>query len=87
MDVTLVSLPKSVENLQLPDPALVQYYSDLENRIIWLDDEVGEDTLYITTRGKEKADPGHGRMLLERRIYGTERPSPGRYRPCCAIPR
>lgn len=48
MDVTLVSLPKSVENLQLPDPALVQYYSDLENRIIWLDDEVGEDTLYIT---------------------------------------
>ena len=46
-DITLVSLPKSVENLQLPDPALVQYYSDLENRIIWLDDAVEEETLYI----------------------------------------
>lgn len=42
-----VEIPKAVENLQLPDPGLLQYYQDLENRIIWLDTEVCEDCLYL----------------------------------------
>lgn len=42
-----VLLPSGVENLQLPDPALVVYYQNLENRIIWLDNEVDESCLDI----------------------------------------
>lgn len=42
-----ILLPEAVENLQLPDPKLVVYYQNLENRIIWLDQEVDEDCLDI----------------------------------------
>lgn len=37
-------------NLQLPDPALEQYYNDFANRTIWLLDEIGEDTLDIVSK-------------------------------------
>ena len=33
-------IPKAIENMQLPDPELRNYYVDLENRIFWLDEEV-----------------------------------------------
>lgn len=74
MDVTLVSLPKSVENLQLPDPALVQYYSDLENRILWLDDSVEEETLYIVKyilqwNQEDKNTPPHLRKPIKLFIF------------------
>lgn len=74
MDVTLVSLPKSVENLQLPDPALVQYYSDLENRILWLDDSVEEETLYIVKyilqwNEEDKNTPPHLRKPIKLFIF------------------
>ena len=42
-----VEIPKAVENMQLPDPGLLQYYQDLENRIVWLDTEVCVDCLYL----------------------------------------
>ena len=48
-DTTLVGLgltiPQSVDNLQLPDPSLLQFYRNYDNRIIWLDDEISEDSL------------------------------------------
>ena len=34
------SIPSSVENLQLPDPELLMYYKNIDDRIIWLDSEV-----------------------------------------------
>lgn len=37
-------------NLQLPDPDLIQYYEDLQNRILWLDDEVGYDCLDFVSK-------------------------------------
>lgn len=36
--------------LALPDPSLVQYYKDLENRVIWLADEVDEDLLDMVSK-------------------------------------
>lgn len=45
MENIYVQLPKGLENLSLPDPALVNYYTDLENRTYWLNDEIGSDTL------------------------------------------
>jgi hypothetical protein len=32
-------------NLQLADPSLVNFYSDLQNRVYWLTEEIGECTL------------------------------------------
>lgn len=40
-----ITIPKSVENLQLPDPTLLFYYQNLEKRIFWLDEEVSDYTL------------------------------------------
>lgn len=40
-----IYIPDSVENLQLPDPELVTFYRNLENRVIWLDSEVDEYSL------------------------------------------
>lgn len=37
-------------NLSLPDPELVQYYQNLENRIIWLDGEITSDSLDIFSK-------------------------------------
>ncbi len=38
-------VPPSVENLDLPDPSLLNFYKDLENRIYWIDDEINEYSL------------------------------------------
>lgn len=44
MEQIAVVLPKTIkENLQLPDPALVQIYRDRENRTIWMLDEVDDE--------------------------------------------
>ena len=32
-------------NIQLPDPSLLQFYKNYENRIIWIDDEITTMTL------------------------------------------
>lgn len=37
-------------NLSLPDPELVQYYQNLENRIIWLDGEITSGSLDIFSK-------------------------------------
>lgn len=44
-------------NLSLADPSLVNYYEDIQNRIYWLTEEIGEETLdlvqYITRWNRE----------------------------------
>lgn len=40
-----VQIPEVAENLQLPDPCLLQFYRNYENRILWIDDEIDARTL------------------------------------------
>ena len=40
-----IAIPQNAENLQLPDPSLLQFYKNYENRIIWIDDEICTMTL------------------------------------------
>lgn len=49
MDTKIMELllPAGLENLQLADPSLALFYNDLEQRIIWLDQEVDETCLDI----------------------------------------
>lgn len=42
-----LEIPKNVENLQLPDPALLDYYKDTESRVFWLEGEVDGETLEL----------------------------------------
>jgi ATP-dependent Clp protease protease subunit len=46
-------LPESIENLNLPDPSLVTYYRNLEQRKIWLDSALDINWLE------------YGRMIME----------------------
>lgn len=38
-----VEIPRDVANLQLPDPALVTFYKNLDKRVLWLDTEVDDN--------------------------------------------
>lgn len=49
-DILQVNIPKSVENMQLPDPELLSYYRDLDNRVLWLDTEVDETCLDLVKK-------------------------------------
>ena len=44
-NIFTVEIPSSVANLQLPDPALLDYYRDSNERVHWLDGEVDDSTL------------------------------------------
>lgn len=39
----IVNIPKSVENLQLPDPELLCYYKNEQERVLWVKGEIGEN--------------------------------------------
>lgn len=43
----LIQIPKSIENLTLPDPSLVNFYKEIERRTLWIDDEVDVSCLEI----------------------------------------
>lgn len=47
METFNVVIPKSIENLNLPDPELVNFFEDLENRSFWIDDEVSTCLLEV----------------------------------------
>ena len=49
MDVQ-VMIPNAVENLQLPDPSLLNYYHNLQQRTLWIDTEVDEGCLDIVKK-------------------------------------
>lgn len=42
-----LEIPKDIENLMLPNPALLDYYKDAESRVFWLEGEIGGDALEI----------------------------------------
>lgn len=47
MSIDYIPIPKEIENMQLPDPDLLNQYIDLKNRIIWVADEIDIFTLNI----------------------------------------
>ena len=43
-----IAMPQNLENLQLPNPELLTYYRDLEDRVIWIDYGVDETILEVS---------------------------------------
>jgi ATP-dependent Clp protease, protease subunit len=50
MDDINFILPKSVDTLALPSPDLIEYYKGIDNREIWIEDDVTEYTLDIVKK-------------------------------------
>lgn len=42
MNEIAVMLPQNIENLQLPAPELVTYYKNDNDRVFWIEDEIGD---------------------------------------------
>ena len=40
-----IGIPQSIENLQLPDPALLYYYKNYEDRVYWVEGDIDESIL------------------------------------------
>lgn len=71
--VTL-SIPESVENLQLPNPELLMYYQNMEDRVIWVDCEIDESILsvsrlIISFNKKDKDIPVEERKPIKLLLY------------------
>lgn len=62
-----ISIPPSVENLQLPAPELVTYYQNLQNRTLWLDTEVDETWLEFIRNIIQWNEEDKGKPTEERR--------------------
>jgi ATP-dependent Clp protease, protease subunit len=43
-----IAIPKDIENLQLPDPALLQYYVNAQERNYWVDYDIDESLLCLS---------------------------------------
>lgn len=44
----LVAIPEQVENLQLPDPTLLGYYQNQQDRILWVEGEITDAIFEIS---------------------------------------
>jgi ATP-dependent Clp protease protease subunit len=47
METLTIEIPKYVENMDLPDPVLLQYYKNLQERVIWIDYDIGDNLLEV----------------------------------------
>ena len=45
MEEFKIGIPEELENMQLPNPALLDYYKDTQNRVFWLEGDVDTVTL------------------------------------------
>ena len=57
-----ISIPQNVENMQLPNPELLTFYKNFEDRTLWIDDEINDYSIeyakYIMQWNKEDKDAG-----------------------------
>ena len=64
-----IAIPQNAENLQLPDPSLLQFYKNYENRIIWIDDEITTMTLeYAKMIMQWNFDDKQNNIPIEKRV-------------------
>lgn len=70
LENVLLSIPQSIANMQLPDPDLRNYYQDEQDRIFWVDGEIGDSLLdlvkmIIKCNKEDKDKPIDGRKPIK----------------------
>lgn len=73
----LVGVPEDIANLQLPDPSLRDYYRDEENRVFWLDSEIGDTALDLVKYIFRCNQDDEGKPVEERKRILVMIDSPG----------
>ena len=75
-----ISIPQNVENMQLPNPELLTFYKNFEDRTLWIDYEINDYSIeyakYIMQWNKEDKDAGikpKDRKRYYQRIRATNR--------------
>lgn len=74
MEELHIQIPEQVENLSLPNPALLTFYKNLEHRILWLDSEVDDNWLefskyIISWNAEDKGKPKEERIPIKLFIF------------------
>ncbi len=47
MENILVQIPENLENIKLPDPSLLQFYKNVQDRVIWIDFSIDDNLLDV----------------------------------------
>lgn len=64
-----LSIPNNIENMQLPNPTLLDFYKDANERVYWLEGEVCDDTLEIAkTIMRHNIDDARAGIAIENRV-------------------
>lgn len=73
----LIGIPESTATLQLPDPALRQFYKDEQDRIFWVDSKINETTLELVRMIMRCNKDDKGKEISERKPITIMIDSPG----------
>lgn len=75
----MIAVPENLETMKLPDPSLLSYYKDIENRVLSIECEIGQELLefsrmIIKWNEEDKDIPVEERKPIKIRIfsYGGE---------------
>ena len=67
MDNIMITMPANAESIKLPDPELLVYYRNLENRVLWLDTAVDDSWLHYMRQILEWNREDKGKPVGERK--------------------
>ena len=73
----LVAIPEQIENLQLPDPTLLGYYQNQQDRIFWVEGEITDSIFEISKLILRYNKEDHGISESERKPIKIFINSPG----------
>ena len=67
-DTVMLYVPENIANQQLPDEELLAFYQDLENRVLWIDDEINElSLLYVKNILRWNKEDNYNNIPIEQR--------------------
>lgn len=67
-DSLMIYVPEHIANQQLPDEELLAFYQDLENRVLWIDDEINElSLLYVKNILRWNKEDNYNNIPIEQR--------------------
>jgi ATP-dependent Clp protease protease subunit len=66
LDNLLLGVPETIANMQLPDPVLRNHYRDETERVFWMNEQIGDDTLALVEMIVRCNKEDKGKVIEER---------------------